>query len=92
MMVRINKLMRHPSHESDEVDAINIYEDPKILSSIKETMTFIEDWRIEEPKYDPFPFSATSPKHKSLPSTLKYAFLDHQRAKPVIIFLKIEKD
>ena len=30
MKVSINKLMRHPSHESDEVGAIDIYEDPEI--------------------------------------------------------------
>ena len=28
MKVSINKLMRHPSHESDEVGAVDIYEDP----------------------------------------------------------------
>ena len=35
MKVSINKLMRHPSHESDEVGAINIYEDPEISSCIE---------------------------------------------------------
>ena len=36
MKVSINKLMRHPSHESDEVGTINIYEDLEITSCIKE--------------------------------------------------------
>ena len=43
MKVSINKLMRHPSHESDEVDAIDIYEDLEISSCIEETMAAIED-------------------------------------------------
>ena len=41
MKVTINKLMRHPSHESDEVSAVNIYEDPEITSCVEETMTAI---------------------------------------------------
>ena len=43
MKVSINKLMRHPSHESDEVGAVDIYKDPEISSC------------IEEPEDDPFP-------------------------------------
>ena len=85
MKVTINKLMRHPSHESNEVGAIDIYEDPEILSCIEETMTFIEDMRIEEPEDDPFPSSEMIPKLKPLPSTLKYAFLDYPCANLVII-------
>ena len=60
MKVSINKLMRHPSHESDEVGAINIYEDPEILSCIEETMVAIEDESFEEPENDPFPSTKTS--------------------------------
>ena len=52
MKVSINKLMRHPSHESDEVGAINIYKDLKITSCIEETMAAIEDESFEEPKND----------------------------------------
>ena len=37
MKVSINKLMRHPSHESDEVGAIYIYVDLEISSCIEET-------------------------------------------------------
>ena len=77
MKVRINKLMRHPSHESDEIGAIDIYEDSEIGSYIEETTAFIDDGSIEEPKDDPFPSSETTPELKTLPSTLKYAFLDH---------------
>ena len=41
MKVSINKLMRHPSHEFDEVGAVDIYEDPEILKCIEETMAAI---------------------------------------------------
>ena len=50
MKVSINKLMRHPSHESDEVGAVDIYEDPEILSCIEETMAAIEDKSFKEPE------------------------------------------
>ena len=55
MKVNINELMRHPSHESDEVSAIDIYEDPEISSCIEETMAAIEDRSLKEPEDDPFP-------------------------------------
>ena len=71
MKVSINKLMRHPSHECDEVGAIDIYENPDITSCIEETMTAIEDGNIKEPEDDPFPSSEMAPKLKPLPSTLK---------------------
>ena len=70
MKVSINKLMRHPSHESDEVGAVNIYEDPEISSCIEETMAAIEDRSFEEPEDDPFPSRETTPELKPLPSTL----------------------
>ena len=54
--VSINKLIRHPSHEFDEVGAVDIYEDPEISSCIEETMVAIEDRSFEEPEDDPFPF------------------------------------
>ena len=85
MKVSINKLMRHPSHESDEVGAVDIYKDPEISSCIEETMATIEDESFKEPEDDPFPSSKTAPERKPLPSTLKYAFLDHHCANPVII-------
>ena len=87
MKVSINKLMRHPSHEFDEVGAIVIYEDLEISSCIEETMVVIEDRRFEVPEDDPFPSSETTPELKPLPSTLKYTFLDHHCANPVIISL-----
>ena len=71
MKVSINKLMRHPSHETDEVGAVDIYEDPEISSCIEETMATIEDRSFEEPEDDPFPSGETAPELKPLPSTLK---------------------
>ena len=82
MKVSINKLMQHPSHESDEVGAVDIYEDPKILNYIEERMAAIEDESFEAPEDDPFPSSEMTPELKPLPSTLKYAFLDHHCANP----------
>ena len=92
MKVSINKLMRHPSHEADEVGAIDIYEDPEISSCIEETMAAIEDRSFEEPEDDPFPSSETAPELKPLPSTLKYVFLDHHSANPVIISSQRDHD
>ena len=92
MKVSINKLMRHPSHESDEVGAVNIYENSKILSCIEERMAANEDGSFEELEDDPFPSSETTPEIKPLPSTLKYGFLDHQCANPMIISSQLDQD
>ena len=92
MKVSINKLMRHPSHESDEVGAVDIYEDSEISSCIEETMEVTKDRSFEEPKDDPFPSGETEPELKPLPSTLKYDFLDHHCANPVIISSQLDQD
>ena len=91
MKVSIKKLMGHPSHEFDEVGAIEIYEDTKISSCIEETMAAIEDKSFEEPEDDPFPSCEMPPELKPLPSTLKYAFLDHHSANLVIISLQLDR-
>ena len=90
--VSIKKLMRHPSHESNEVGAVDIYENPEILSCIEETMTTIEEGSFEEPEDDPLPSSEMAPELKPLPSRLKYAFLDHHCANPVIISSQLDQD
>ena len=90
--VSINKLMRHPSHEFDEVGAIDIYEDTEISSCIVETMASIDDKSFKDPEDDPFPSGETAPELKPLHSTLKYAFLDHHSANPVIISSKLDPD
>ena len=92
MKVSINKLMRHPSHESDEVGAVNIYEDSEISSCIEETMTAIEDKSFEEPDADPFPSGEMAPELKPLPSTLRSTFLDHHCDNPVIISSQLDQD
>ena len=55
-------------------------------------MVAIEDRSFEEPEDDPFPSSETAPELKPQPSTLKYAFLDHHCANPVIISSQINQD
>ena len=90
--VSIKNLMQHPSHEFDEVGAVDIYEDTEISSCIEETMAAIEDRSFEEPEDDPFPSGETAPELKPLPSTLKYAFLDHHSPNPVIISSQIDQD
>ena len=92
MKVGINKLMRHPSHDADEVGAVDTYEDPEISSCIEETMAAIEDRSFEEPEDDPFPSGETAPELKPLPSMLKYAFLDNHSANPVIISSQLDQD
>ena len=92
MKVSINKLMRHPSHEFDEVGTIDIYEDLEISSCIEKTMVAIEDRSFEELDDDPFPSGETAPKLKPLSFMLEYAFLDHHCANPVIISSQLDQD
>ena len=92
MKVSINKLMRHPSHEFDEVDAVDIYEDTEISSCIEETMAASEDKSFEQPEDDAFSSNETALELKPLPSTLKYALLDHHCANLVIISSQLDQD
>ena len=92
MKVSINKLMRHLSHESNEIGAVDIYEDPEISSCIEEMMAAIEDESFKEPEDDPFPSRETTLELKLLPSMLKYAFLDHHCANPLIISSQLDQD
>ena len=55
-------------------------------------MAAIEDESFEEPEADPFPSGEMAPKLKPLPSRLKYAFLDHPCANPVITFSRLDED
>ena len=55
-------------------------------------MVAIEDMSFEEPEDDPFPSSETAPELKPLPSTLKYVFLDHHSANPIIISSQLDQD
>ena len=55
-------------------------------------MVAIENKSFEEPEDDPFPSGETAPELKPLPSTLKYAFLDHHCANPIIISSQLDQD
>ena len=55
-------------------------------------MEAIEDGSFEEPEDDPFPSNEMVPELKLLPSTLKYAFLDHHCANLVIISSQLDQD
>ena len=44
----------------------------------------------EEARYDELPMEEPTLELKTLPSTLKYAFLDENKAKPVIISSKLD--
>ena len=55
-------------------------------------MATIEERSFEDPEDDPFPSGETAPELKPLPSTLKYAFLDHHSANPVIISSQLDHD
>ena len=74
MKVNINKLMKYPSRASEDIDAC-----------IEEVMMIDEESRFEE-----LPMDELTLELKTLPSTLKYAFLDEEKAKVVIISSKLD--
>ena len=78
--VDINKLMKYPSRASEDLGAIDFADDQDIDACIEEVMMIDEEARFEE-----LPMDKPSLDLKALPSTLKYAFLDEEKAKPVII-------
>ena len=80
MKVDINKLMKYPSRASEDLGAIDFADDQNIDACIEEVMMIDEEARFEE-----LPMDEPTLDLKALPSTLKYAFLDEEKAKPVII-------
>ena len=80
MKVDINKLMKYPSRASDDLGAIDFADDQDIDARVEEVMMIDEEARFEE-----LPIDEPSLELKTLPSTLKYAFLDEEKAKPLII-------
>ena len=84
MKVDINKLMKYPSRASEDLGAINFADDQDIDACIEEVMMINEEARYEE-----LPMDEPTMELKTLPSTLKYAFLDEEKAKPVIILSKL---
>ena len=78
--VDIKKLMKYPSRASEDMGAIDFTGDQDIDACIEEVMMIVEEAKFEE-----LPMEEPSLDLKALPSTLKYAFLDEEEAKPVII-------
>ena len=83
--VDINKLMKYPSRASEDLGAIDFADDQDIDECVEEVMMINEEARYEE-----LPMDEPNLELKTLPSTLKYAFLDDKKAKPVIISSKLD--
>ena len=83
--VDINKLMKYPSRAYEELDAIDFSDDQDIDACVKEVMMIDEKERFEE-----LPMDEPSLELKTLPSTLKYAFLDEEKENLVIISSKLD--
>ena len=83
--VDINKLMKYPSRASEDLGAIDFADDQDIDVCVEEVMMIDEEVRFEE-----LPMDEPSLELKTLQSTLKYAFLDEEKAKPVIISSKLD--
>ena len=80
MKVDINKRMKYPSRASEDLRVIDFADDQNIDACVEEVMMIDEEARYEE-----LPMEDPTLELKTLPSTLKYAFLDEEKAKPVII-------
>ena len=78
--VDINKLMKYPSRASEDLGTIDFADDQDIDACVEEVMMIDKEARFEE-----LPMDESSLDLKAFPSTLKYAFLDEEKAKPVII-------
>ena len=85
--VYINKLMKYPSQTSEELGAINFSNNQDINACIEEAMTMDKEENFEE-----LPLDEPTLELKTLPSTLKYAFLDTEQAKSVIISSQLDKE
>ena len=85
MKVDINKLMKYPLRASEDLGAIDFAYDQDIDACVEEVMMIDEEARYEQLSMD-----EPTLELKTLPSTLKYAFLDEEKAKPVIISSKLD--
>ena len=77
--------MKYSSRASEDLGAIDFTDDQDIDAYVEEVMMIDEEARFEE-----LPMDKPSLELKTLPSTLKYAFLDEEKAKPVIISSKLD--
>ena len=87
MKVNINKLMKYPSQAFEDLGAIDLFDDQDIETCIEEVMTIHEEADFKE-----LPLDELTGELKPLPSTLKYAFLDSQQVKPVIISSQLNEE
>ena len=85
MKVDINKLMKYPSRAFEDLGAIDFADDQDIDVCVEEVMMIDEEVRFEE-----LPMDKSTLELKTLPSTLKYAFLNEEKAKLVIISSKLD--
>ena len=85
MKVDINKLMKYPSRASEDLGAIDFADDQDIDTCVEEVMMINEEARFTE-----LPMDEPTLEPKTPPSTLKYAFLDEEKEKPVIISSKLD--
>ena len=81
----INKLMKYSSWASEELGAIGFSDNQDIDACIEEVMMIDEEARFEE-----LPMDEPNLALETLPSTLKYVFLDEEKAKSVIISSKLD--
>ena len=72
--------MKYPSWASEDLGAIDFADDQDIDACVEEVMMI-----DEEARYEKLPMDEPTLELKNLPSTLKYAFLDEEKAKPVVI-------
>ena len=85
MKVDIKKLMKYPSRASEDLGSIEFADDHDIDECVEEVMMIDEEARYEE-----FPTDDPTLELITLSSTLKYALLDEEKAKPVIISSKLD--
>ena len=77
--------MKYPSRASEDLGAIDFADDHDIDTCVEEVMMIDEEARYEE-----LPMDEPTLELKTLPSTLKYVFLDEEKGKPVIISSKLD--
>ena len=83
--VNIKKLMKYLSRTSEDLGAIDFSDDQDIDACVEEVMMINEEARFEE-----LPMDELTLELKTLPSTLKYVFLDEEKAKQGIILSKMD--
>ena len=80
MKVNIKKLIKYPSQAFQDLGTIDLFDDQDIDACIEEVMMI-----NEEAEFNELSLNEPTLELKPLFSTLKYAYLDTQQAKPEII-------